>query len=92
MTTAHFLTKKERKELKSNIDLGSLSTTDLEFMYDLYISKYPAYKHFEAKLVAEVISKDLNIEITERQIEVIRDSNLQQDILDKQLTYKNLGL
>ncbi len=92
MTATHFLTKKERKELKSNIDLSSLSKSDIEFLYDLYITKYPSYKHFEAKLVAEVISKDLNTTITERQIELVRDSTLQEEILDKQLIYKNLGL
>ncbi len=90
--STHFLTKKEQKELKSNIDLSSLSKTDIEFIYDLYITKYPAYKYFEAKLVAEIISKDLNITVTERQIEVVRDITLQEDILDKQLIYQNLGL
>lgn len=92
MATTNFLTKNERKELKSNIDLSSLSKSDIEFLYDLYITKYPAYKHFKAKLIADIISKDLNINITERDINIIRDISLQEDVLDKKLMMSNLGL
>lgn len=87
----NFLTKSEKKQLKENINLSKLSNSDIEFIYDLYITKYPVYKAFSGKLIADVINADLNINITARQIEVIRDVSIQEEILDNKLLMNNLG-
>lgn len=86
-----FLTKSEKKQIKENINLSKLSNSDIEFIYDLYITKYPVYKSFSAKLIADVINADLDSSITERQIEVIRDISIQEEVLDNKLLMNNLG-
>lgn len=86
-----FLTKSEKKQIKENIDLSKLSNSDIEFIYDLYITKYPVYRSFSAKLIAGVINADLDSNITERQIEVIRDISIQEEVLDNKLLMTNIG-
>lgn len=87
-----FLTKSEKKQITENIDLSKLSNSDIEFIYDLYITKYPVYRSFSGQLIADVINADLNTNITSRKIEVIRDISLQEEILDNKLLMNNLGL
>lgn len=89
--TQHFLSVKQKEELKQNIDLTKLSNSDIEFIYDLYITKYPVYKAFDGKLVSDVINADLGTNITPRQIESIRDISLKEEILDNKLLMNNLG-
>ena len=86
-----FLTKKEKKQISENINLSKLSNSDIEFIYDLYITKYPTYKAFDAQLIADIINADLCTSITSRNIEVIRDISLQEEILDNKLLMSNLG-
>lgn len=85
MSNNNFLSKKEKQQIKENVNLKDLSNSDVEFIYDLYITKYPAYKSFGAKLISEVINGDMGTNITNRQIEVIRDISIQEEILDNKL-------
>ncbi len=90
-TVDKFLPKNQREQITKNIDIKNLSNSDIAFIYDLYITKYPSYRSFNGQLVADVINHDLGTSITGRQIEVIRDINLQEEILDNKLIMKNLG-
>ncbi len=89
--STQFLSETQKKQIRKNVDLKSLTNSDISFIYDLYITKYPVYKSFSGQLIADVINADLGTSITGRQIEVIRDITLQEEVLDNKLLMNNLG-
>jgi len=87
-----FLTKTEKKQITENIDLSKLSNSDIEFIYDVNIQKYPVYKSFGSQMIVDIINADMGTSITSTHIEVIRDISIQEEILDNKLLMNNLGL
>lgn len=77
---------KLKQKIKVNI-------SDVQLMYDLLSYKVDNINSLTEQEVLDTINKewDNNYDITVRDIFVIRDSTLQEEILDLQLLFNNLG-
>lgn len=83
----------DKQELSKNIDFNNLTKNDIQIMYDLLSIDYPDINKLNSNEVAKLINEEWNIgKISSRDIEILRDITLNEEILDTKLLHKNLGL
>lgn len=72
--------------------LLKVSPKILRTIKDTYISIHPETKHLDYETLASLINSVFDIHCTGRELWLLDEPTLEEDIIDLELQYKNLGL
>lgn len=76
----------------SDKQFKTISLSDINLMYQLISITVKNINNYTSLEVSERINKEFKTNITEREIDIIRDSDITTDVNDLKLIYKNLNL
>lgn len=81
----------ESKEI--NISFEKKSLKNIKFAYELLLMRVPSIKTLDHKTQSELLNLEFEgLNCTERDISVINDSTLEEDIKDLEINLNNLNL